>query len=169
MHVCIYIKRTLVLKKCSQHGRLVHANEDGREGELHFSKEVSQEDGRNSHPQNAHLEKPSMQVGNFSHMLGSQTLALSTLDRASAQVMDGCCQPPARCMWTGMEQPPTPGCLLPAPSLFCAAQQALPSSSPSTGNQFGDSSFAEGSTIVCKPASMAQGTQKPSALTRKTG
>lgn len=42
--MCIHIKRTWLLKKCSQHGRLVPANGDGREGELHFSKEVSQEE-----------------------------------------------------------------------------------------------------------------------------
>lgn len=47
MHACacVYVlKGTRLPKKCSQHGGLVCANGDGREGELHFSKEVSQEE-----------------------------------------------------------------------------------------------------------------------------
>lgn len=71
-----------------------------------------------------------MQVENISHMLGSQTLGLSTLDTASPQVLDGCSQPRARCMETGMAIHAG----LPAPALCHAAQQALPSSSLSTGN-----------------------------------
>lgn len=167
--MCICIKRTRLLKKCSHHGRLVHANGDGREGELHFSKEVSQEEWEEQpSPKYPHGEAP--QAGRkLQSRAGKPNLGLSTLDTASPQVMDGCCQPPARCTWTGMEQPPILGCPLPAPSLCYAAQQALPSSSPSTGNQFGGSPFAEGFTMVCKPASLAQGTQKATAPTRKSG
>lgn len=118
MRVCIYIRRTWLLKKCSQDRRLVCANGDGREGEWHFSKRARR-NRRNSHPQNTRLEKPPMQVENISHMLGSQTLGLSTLDTASPQVLDGCSQPPARCMGTGMEQPSTPGFqLLPSAMLL---------------------------------------------------
>lgn len=85
MSVCIYIK-TWLLKKCSQHGRLVCANGDGRQGEWHFSQEVTRRNGRNSHPQNTHLEKPPMPVENSSRVLGSEILGLSTLVTASPQV-----------------------------------------------------------------------------------